>query len=59
MTATATTPASLARLRRRTLALLAAGQILGGLGTGAALSVGALVAAAAYWASAGVAAFLR
>jgi MFS family permease len=31
-------------LRRRTLALLAAGQILGGLGTGAALSVGALAA---------------
>ncbi|GAA3710720.1 MFS transporter [Microlunatus aurantiacus] len=34
----------LAALRRRTLGLLAAGQILGGLGTGAALSVGALAA---------------
>jgi MFS family permease len=34
----------LAALRRRTLALLATGQILGGLGTGAALSVGALAA---------------
>ncbi len=34
----------LAALRHRTLALLATGQILGGLGTGAALSVGALAA---------------
>ncbi len=34
----------LAVLRRRTLGLLATGQILGGLGTGAALSVGALAA---------------
>ncbi|HEY5788465.1 MAG TPA: MFS transporter [Microlunatus sp.] len=34
----------LAALRRRTLGLLATGQILGGLGTGAALSVGALAA---------------
>jgi MFS family permease len=34
----------LAPLRRRTLGLLATGQILGGLGTGAALSVGALAA---------------
>jgi MFS family permease len=34
----------LATLRRRTLGLLATGQILGGLGTGAALSVGALAA---------------
>jgi MFS family permease len=31
-------------LRRRTLGLLATGQILGGLGTGAALSIGALAA---------------
>src|SRR6478609_5554066 len=38
------TPTDLGRLRRRTLGLLAAGQILGGLGTGAALSVGALAA---------------
>ncbi len=44
MTATVTTPTDLGRLRRRTLGLLAAGQILGGLGTGAALSVGALAA---------------
>ena len=35
---------SLARLRRRTLGLLTLGQILGGLGLGAALSVGALAA---------------
>jgi MFS family permease len=35
---------SLARLRRRTLGLLTLGQILGGLGVGAALSVGALAA---------------
>lgn len=34
----------MALLRRRTLGLLAIGQILGGLGTGAALSVGALAA---------------
>jgi MFS family permease len=34
----------LATLRRRTLGLLATGQILGGLGTGSALSVGALAA---------------
>lgn len=34
----------LAAVRRRTLGLLATGQILGGLGTGAALSVGALAA---------------
>ncbi len=34
----------LGSLRRRTLGLLATGQILGGLGTGAALSVGALAA---------------
>lgn len=34
----------LVALRRRTLGLLATGQILGGLGTGAALSVGALAA---------------
>src|SRR6478735_7228367 len=38
------TPTDLGRLRRRTLGLLATGQILGGLGTGAALSVGALAA---------------
>jgi MFS family permease len=38
------TPTDLGRLRRRTLGSLAAGQILGGLGTGAALSVGALAA---------------
>lgn len=44
MTATTTTASDLGRLRRRTLGLLAAGQILGGLGTGAALSVGALAA---------------
>jgi MFS family permease len=36
--------AVLARLRRRTLALLTLGQILGGLGVGAAVSVGALAA---------------
>ena len=42
---TSTVPAAdLAALRRRTLGLLATGQILGGLGTGAALSVGALAA---------------
>ncbi len=35
---------TLARLRRRTLGLLTLGQILGGLGLGAALSVGALAA---------------
>jgi len=35
---------SLAQLRRRTLGLLTLGQILGGLGLGAALSVGALAA---------------
>jgi MFS family permease len=35
---------SLARLRRRTLVLLTIGQILGGLGIGAAVSVGALAA---------------
>jgi MFS family permease len=34
----------LIRLRHRTLGLLATGQILGGLGTGAALSIGALAA---------------
>lgn len=34
----------LARLRRRTLALLVVGQVLGGLGLGASLSVGALAA---------------
>lgn len=44
MTAIAANQVGLARLRRRTLGLLAAGQILGGLGTGAALSVGALAA---------------
>ncbi len=44
MTAAVRTPTDLGRLRRRTLGLLAAGQILGGLGTGAALSVGALAA---------------
>jgi len=42
---TGTTAATdLAVLRRRTLALLATGQILGGLGIGAAFSVGALAA---------------
>ena len=39
-----TTATDLAVLRRRTLTLLAAGQILGGLGIGAAFSVGALAA---------------
>jgi len=38
------TAVDLVTLRRRTLGLLATGQILGGLGTGAALSVGALAA---------------
>lgn len=42
---TSTLPTTdLAQLRRRTLGLLATGQILGGLGTGAALSIGALAA---------------
>jgi len=36
--------AALVRLRRRTLALLAGGQVLGGFGIGAAASVGALAA---------------
>lgn len=45
LVSTRTVPAvDLASLRRRTLGLLATGQILGGLGTGAALSVGALAA---------------
>lgn len=42
----------LARVRRRSLGLLAVGQVLGGLGTGSALSVGALAAndlAGAQW----------
>lgn len=38
------TSGELARLRRRSLGLLAVGQVLGGLGTGSALSVGALAA---------------
>ncbi|HEU4544775.1 MAG TPA: MFS transporter [Microlunatus sp.] len=44
MTTETEPPLDLAALRRRTLGLLATGQILGGLGTGAALSVGALAA---------------
>ncbi|GAA3640213.1 MFS transporter [Microlunatus ginsengisoli] len=44
MTATTSSDLQLGRLRHRTLGMLAAGQILGGLGTGAALSVGALAA---------------
>ncbi len=44
MTTGTTAATDLAVLRRRTLALLATGQILGGLGIGAAFSVGALAA---------------
>ena len=44
MTTQTVSSLDLVALRRRTLGLLAAGQILGGLGTGAALSVGALAA---------------
>ena len=44
VTAEETATINLVALRRRTLGLLAAGQILGGLGTGAAFSVGALAA---------------
>jgi MFS family permease len=46
------TTGELARVRRRSLGLLAVGQVLGGLGTGSALSVGALAAndlAGAQW----------
>src|SRR6478735_4668554 len=44
MTTETLAPTDIAQLQRRTLGLLATGQILGGLGTGAALSVGALAA---------------
>ncbi|MGB4778809.1 MAG: MFS transporter, partial [Microbacterium sp.] len=38
-------PAALARLRRRTVAVLASGQILGGIAFGATISLGAVLAA--------------
>ncbi|MDN5803698.1 MAG: MFS transporter [Microlunatus sp.] len=44
MATSTATEVDLDHLRRRTLGLLAIGQILGGLGTGAALSIGALAA---------------
>jgi MFS family permease len=46
MTIAAGTPADIARIQRRTVLVLSAGQVLGGLAAGTTISLGALLAAA-------------